>query len=173
MPASIRAPSHLIASPSFYLVHHSGFLASLLDTCSHSLRDCTSRRVLPRSETMAETTPLLPKASRPCHDLPIFLLVCHSPWLFLSQKTLLAVRAIIASFLSIVLALDMIYRIRYTRRGKQLAFEPSIVSLVIQILYYWTTSVGVSPLRCINPLISPTVLDIAAHIRALCSITSR
>ena len=122
---------------------------------------------------MTETTPLLPQASGPCHDSPIFLRVCHSPWLFLSQKTLLAFRVIVASFLSIVLALGVLHGIKYTQRGEQLAFEASIVSLLIQILYYWTTSVGVSPLRCINPLISRTVLDPATHIGALWSIASR
>ena len=170
MPVSFLTSSYLTASPSFYLVHHAAFLAaSLLHTRSHTLKDCMSRRVLSKSETMIETTPLLPQASRPCPDLSIFPRVCHSPWPFLGQKTLLAIRAIFASFLSIVLALE----IKCTRRGEQLAFEASIVSLVIQIFYYWTTSVGVLSLRCINLLTLPTVLDPATHIGALRSISSR
>lgn len=88
---------------------------------------------------MAETTPLLPRAKRPPHNVPIFLCVCHSSWPFLSQKELLAVRAIIASFLSIIFALEILYGINHTQRGKQFAFEASNVSLVIQISYYWTT----------------------------------
>lgn len=173
MPTSFRAPFHLAASPSFYLVHHSGFLASLFNICNHSLQDCAARDVLPKSETMAETTPLLPRANRPPHDLPIFLRVCHSPWRSISQKVLLAVRAIVAAFLSIVLTLDIPYEINYTHTGKQSAFEASNVSLVIQIFYYWITMVGVSPLRCINLLISLTVLDTATHSGTLWSIASR
>lgn len=168
---SFRAPFHLAAPPSFYAVRHSGFLGSLFDIRSHGLQDCPAREVLPRSETMAETTPLLPRANRPPHDLSIFLPVCHSPWPFLSQYALLAVRAFVASFLSIVFSLDIVYGINYTQRGNQLAFEASNVSLVIQIFYYWTTTVGVSPLRRINPLISSAVLDTATYLGTLWSIT--
>ena len=125
------------------------------------------------AETMAETTPLLPRANRPPRDLPIFLGVCHSPWLSISQKALLAVRAIVAAFLSIVLTLDILYEINDNHTGKQSAFKVSNVSLAIQILYYWITMVGVSPLRCINLLTSPTVLDTAAHSGTSWSIVSR
>lgn len=122
---------------------------------------------------MAETTPLLPRAKRPPHNVPIFLCVCHSSWPFLSQKELLAVRAIIASFLSIIFALEILYGINHTQRGKQFAFEASNVSLVIQISYYWTTMVGVLPLRCTNTLSSPTVLDTATSFGTVRSIASR
>ena len=69
-------PYHLAASPSFYLVHRFAFLTSLSDIRSHSLQDCPARDVLPRSETMAETTPLLPRANRPPHGPPITLRIC-------------------------------------------------------------------------------------------------
>ena len=95
---------------------------------------------------MTETTPLLPRAIRPPHNLPFIICVCHAPWLFLSRKALLAVRAIVALFLTIVIALEILYEIIYTQRRKQLPFEASNVSLVIQMLYCWTTTVGVSPL---------------------------
>ena len=166
-------PYHLAASPSFYLVHRFAFLASLSDIHSHSLQDCKVKEALPRSETMAETTPLLPRANRPPHDPSIVLRICHSPWLFISQKLPLAVRAIIASFLSFVLTLDIIYAINHTHRGRQFALEASNVSLVIQNLYYWITTVCISPLRCISPSISPAVLDTAAYFGTLWSDASR
>ena len=128
---------------------------------------------LPKSQTRAETTPLLPRAHAPPYPLPIFLRVCHSPWPFIGQRTLLAVRAVIASFLTIVFTLDMRYRISYTQRGQQFAFEASNVSLLIQILYYWITMVGVSPLRRISPLICVLVLDPATQFSTFWSIASR
>ena len=173
MPVSFPAPIRLTASPSFYIVHHSGVLASLFDTRSHSLQDCTGRGVLPRSETMAETTPLLPRANRLPHDVSIFLCVCHSPWPFISQRAILAIRAIIASFLTVVFTLDIFYGINYNHRGKQSAFEASNVSLVIQMLYYWMTTVGFPPPHCITPLISAIVLDTATYLSTLWSIASR
>lgn len=174
MSTSFRVPLHLAASPSFYFVHRSDFLASLFDLRSHSLQDCTTMKFLPRLETMAETTPLLlPRAYRVSHHIPSFLRVCHSPWPFLGQQVLLAVRATFAVFLSIVFILDIPYGINHTRRGKQLAFEASNVSLIIQICYYWTTTVGVSPLRCVNLLNPPTVVDIATYFGTRWSIASR
>lgn len=90
---------------------------------------------------MAETTPLLlPRAYSVSHHIPSFLRVCHSPWPFLGQQALLALRATFAVFLSIVFILDIPYGINHSRRGKQLAFEASNVSLIIQICYYWTTT---------------------------------
>lgn len=173
MPTSLRAPFRLAASPSFYLVHHYGFLASLYRIHSHDLEDCPSRRFLTRSETMAETTPLLPRNTL-SHDVPIFLCVCHSPWPFLTQKTLVAVRAIISAYLSVVFALDMFYVFTFAQRGKQFAFEASSISLTIQIVYYWMTTVGVCVSSyCINPLTSLTVLGTATPFGTLRQIASR
>lgn len=129
--------------------------------------------LLPKSQTVAETTPLLPRAHAPPYHLPIFLRVCHSPWPFIGQRTLLALRAVIASFLTIVFTLDMRYRINYTQREQQFAFEATNVSLLVQIFYYWITTVGVSPLRCISPLICVIVLDPATYLNAFWSIASR
>ena len=173
MPASFQAPTRLIASPSLYLVYRSRNLASVFDIRSHSLQNCTARAVLPRYQTMAETTPLLPRTKWPSRDLPIFLRVCHSPWPFISQRSLLTVRAVIASFLTIVFTLDLLYRVNYTQRGQQFAFEPSTISLAMQMLYYWITTVGVLSLLCINPLISLTVLDHATYLSTIWSIASR
>ena len=142
-------------SPSLYLV--------LAYSRSHSLQDCTGK-MLPRSKMMTETDPLLPQADRPAYGIPIFLQVCHSSWPMISQKGLLTVRATVASFLSILFALNIFYAIENTQRRRQFAFEASNVSLLLQILYYWITAVGVSPLCSVNLLISTTVLDLATHV---------
>ena len=128
---------------------------------------------LPRSQAIAETTPLLPRAHAPPYHLPTFLRVCRSPWPFISQRALLAVRAVIASFLTIVFTLDLLYRINHTQREQHFAFEASNISLVIQILYYWITMVGVTPLRCISSLINVIVLDPATHLSTFWSIVPR
>ena len=129
--------------------------------------------LLPRPQTIAETTPLLPRAHEPPYHLPIFLRVCRSPWPFISQRALLAVRAVIASFLTIIFTLDILYRINYTQRGQQFAFEASNIGLLIQTLYYWITTVGLSPLRCISPLICVIVLDPATYFSTFRSIAPR
>lgn len=119
---------------------------------------------------MAETTPLLPGADRPPYDLSIFLRVCHSSWSRLVQKVLVAVRASIAAYLSVAFALAMFHEINCTQRGKQFAFEASNISLAIQTVYYWITTVSTSPQLCINLLIFLTVLGTATFVGTLRSI---
>lgn len=116
---------------------------------------------------MPETTPLIPRADRPPHDLSIFFHVCHSPWSSHVQKVLVAVRASIAAYLSVTFALDMFHEINYTQRGKQFAFEACNISLAIQTVYYWITTVGTSPQFCINLLIFLTVLGNATSLGTL------
>lgn len=82
-------------------------------------------------------------------------------WPFLTQKTLVAVRAAISGYLSVVFALAMFHGVSFSQRGKQFAFEASNISLTIQIVYYWITTVGVLSSHCINLLTPPTVLGTA------------
>lgn len=91
---------------------------------------------------MVETTPLLPQANNPPHDHPIFLRVCHAPWPFIGQKTLIAVRGLLAVYMTAVLALDFVFEIVYAKRGRLLVFFISNVSYTIQITYYWITFVS-------------------------------
>lgn len=102
--------------------------------------------------------------SRPSSKSPIFLRFCHSPWLLSSRRALSILQAVIASFLSIVV-LAIVHETKYTQRGKQFVFEASNSSLMIQILYYRTTMVGVLPLQ----LISQAVLDLATYLGTLWS----
>lgn len=92
---------------------------------------------------MAETTPLLSHASRPPHDHPIFLRVCHSPWRSLRQRGLLLVRTMIAVYLTTALALGVYYECKLAHRNARLyPFYASTVSLFIQLIYYWITAVS-------------------------------
>lgn len=90
---------------------------------------------------MADTEPLLPKANMPPHDHPIFLRVCHSPWLFLGQKSLMIVRGLLAVYMTTVLALDLTFEIVFAGRGRLFLFFIGNVSYLIQIIYYWITFV--------------------------------
>ncbi|KAM0800432.1 hypothetical protein BDR22DRAFT_247878 [Usnea florida] len=89
---------------------------------------------------MGETTPLLLRTNGSSYHLSTPLRAYHPPALLLRQRMLLAVRATIAVYLSITFSLDMLHRILYTHRGKQFVFEASNVSLMIQIVYYWFTT---------------------------------
>ncbi len=91
--------------------------------------------------SMSDTQPLLPKANVSPHDHPILLRVCHSPWLFLGQKSLMIVRGLLAVYMTTVLALDLTFEIVYAGRGRLSPFFVSNVSYVIQIIYYWISFV--------------------------------
>jgi len=142
MPGPFGSPYHLPPSPSFYIVHHTPYIRSFLDAPSHTLDSCTTALRVHRTPSMAETTPLLPQANNPPHDHPIFLRVCHSPWLFLGQKSLIGVRGFLAIYMTTVLALDLVFEIVYAKRGRLLLFFISDLSYVIQIIYYWITFVS-------------------------------
>lgn len=71
-------------------------------------------------------------------------------WPFLTQKTLVAVRAAISGYLSVVFALAMFHGVSFSQKGKQFAFEASNISLTIQIVYYWITT-----FRALQHLMAP------------------
>ncbi len=129
---------------SFYVVHHSGFLDPFLDADEHPLRDCDLNSSFPRSETMAETAPLLPQLNHVPRDHLIFLCVCHSPWPFLHQTGLLIVRGALAVYLTAVLALSVVKDCEgpYARF---LAFDARYLSFATQVIYYWITAVRLPP----------------------------
>ena len=138
---------------------------------SYSLKVCSTREALPSLTTMGETTPLLLRTNRSFYDLSTPLHAYHSPALSLRQRILLAVRATIAVYLSIAFSLDMLHGILYTQRGKQFVFEASNVSLMIQVVYYWVTTVRILNSRHTNPLSFPTAMRTSKLVGTFISFT--
>ena len=143
MPLLFHKQVHLAKSPSFYVVHHFGFLDPFLNSEEHSLENCNLGRLLLRSETMAEREPLLPRQNRPAHQHSIFQLVCHSPWYYIGQRSLLFARSFLALYLSAVLGLAVYYECTPNHRkyAKLFPFYGSTISFAIQVIYYWITAV--------------------------------
>ena len=147
MPSLFHKHFHLAKSRSFYVVHHFGFLDSLLNSEEHCLRKCNLDRLLPRSDTMAEREPLLPRQNRPAHQHSIFQLVCHSPWYYIGQRSLLFARSFLALYLSAVLGLAVYYECTpgHRRHAKLFPFYGSTISFAIQVIYYWIAAVCCQP----------------------------
>ena len=84
---------------------------------------------------------------------------------------LLAVRATIAVYLFMAFSLDMLHGIMYTQRGKQFVFEASNVSLMIQVVYYWITTVRILHSPHTYPLSFPIVLGTSKLLGTFYSVT--
>lgn len=138
----------LIHRASFYVVHHSGILDPFLDADEHSLEDCDLTRTLPRSETMAETAPLIIRNPYEPKDRPIFLCICHSQWPFLQQKALFFVRGCLAVYLTTALVLGFVNCFEVfdseASPARFFAFDSGNISLMVQAIYYWITAVCLS-----------------------------
>ncbi len=147
MPSLFHKHFPLAKSRSFYVVHHSGFLDLLLNSEEHGLKDCNLDRLLPRSDTMAEREPLLPRQNRPAHQHSIFQLVCHSPWYYIGQRSLLFARSFFALYLTAVFGLAVYYECTpgHRRYAKFFPFYGSTISFAIQVIYYWITAVCCRP----------------------------
>ena len=147
MPLLVHKQFHLAKSRSFYVVHHFGFLDSFLNSEEHSLENCNLDKLLLRSDTMAEREPLLPRQNRPAHQHSIFQLVCHSPWYYISQRSLLFARSFLALYLSAVLGLALYYECTpdHRKHAKLFPFYGSTISFAIQVVYYWITAVCFRP----------------------------
>ncbi|KAL2043925.1 hypothetical protein N7G274_003445 [Stereocaulon virgatum] len=92
---------------------------------------------------MAETTPLLPRPNRPPHEHSIFQRVCHSPWYHLDQRGLFFTRGFLALYLTTTLVFGIIRESRSENRviARLLPFDASLISFVIQTIYYWITAI--------------------------------
>ena len=145
MSSFFHAPFRLSSSRSFYIIHHTGFLDSFLNSPDHDLQDCDIDRHLLPSAIMAETTPLLPRPKRPLHEHCIFQRVCHSPWYFKGQRSLLFMRAFFALYMTAALASGIVQESRseHRARARFLPFDASTISFVIQTIYYWITAVRI------------------------------
>lgn len=82
---------------------------------------------------MSSSTALLPKPKKDDH--PIFLRVCHSPWLGITQKGLLYARGVTFLYLVGSFATVLFYDFKYTDKEWLVAFELSKLSYVLQIIY--------------------------------------
>ncbi|KAI1260569.1 hypothetical protein F5Y18DRAFT_432126 [Xylariaceae sp. FL1019] len=88
-----------------------------------------------------DTTPLLPSdgSQQPRGDShPVTLRACHSPWKFISQRTLLGLRTIIASYLVAAAGVSLNYKLK----GKddhskwRIPFEFETMSFATQLAYH-------------------------------------
>ncbi|CZR67593.1 uncharacterized protein PAC_17492 [Phialocephala subalpina] len=84
---------------------------------------------------MSSSTALLPKDNKK-GDHPIFLRVCHSPWLGVGQKALVGLRGLVAAYLvaSFIMIID--YEIKHNHHGWLTVFEFSNLQYFIQVLYH-------------------------------------
>jgi hypothetical protein len=92
---------------------------------------------------MSSSTALLPKAKKDDH--PIFLRVCHSPWLNVSQKSLMVTRGITFLYLVASFAIVLYHDFQHTEKHWVVAFELSKLSYVVQIIYSGLATVRISP----------------------------
>ncbi len=90
---------------------------------------------------MSETNPLLPGGEDLPQEPSIFLRVCHSPWLFISDRTLAIIRGLIACYLTAIFAADVDFEVVDAKRGKLFFFMMGTGSLFIQITFYWISFV--------------------------------
>ena len=120
--------------------------------------------------TMPERTPLLPNSDRPPpHENPVFLRVCHSPWYFLDQKSLLLLRGLLAIYMITVLAFSIEYSIKHNHHEEQFVFNASHISFFVQTVYYWITAVSHISIGISNQLIEGYSLALDASAPSLAS----
>jgi hypothetical protein len=84
---------------------------------------------------MSSTTPLLPKQGQKKDDHPIFLRVCHSPWVSIGQKMLVFLRGLLTAYMITAFLMGLNYEIRHQNKGWIFLFEFQNVVWVIQTIY--------------------------------------
>ncbi|CAG8980714.1 hypothetical protein HYALB_00012120 [Hymenoscyphus albidus] len=85
---------------------------------------------------MSSSTALLPK-DRKNNDHPIFLRVCHSPWVSIDQKSLLALRFVTAVYLSFSFVMVQDFEHNQQKRGWLSVFDFGNIAYFLQVLYHW------------------------------------
>ncbi|ESZ92538.1 hypothetical protein SBOR_7064 [Sclerotinia borealis F-4128] len=86
---------------------------------------------------MSSSTALLPGGSNKKNDHPIFLRACHSPWLGVSQKSLVFLRGIIAAYLLVSSYVILHYELEINKHGWLVVFNLSNIVYGLQTLYAW------------------------------------
>ncbi|KAE9376300.1 hypothetical protein N431DRAFT_554764 [Stipitochalara longipes BDJ] len=84
---------------------------------------------------MSSSTALLPK-DRKKDDHPIFLRVCHSPWISIGQKALVGLRSLTAAYLFVAFLALIKYEIERNKTGLVTIFKFSNIASFIQLLYH-------------------------------------
>jgi hypothetical protein len=91
---------------------------------------------------MSSSTALLPKNRK--DEFPIFLRVCHSPWVSISQSALVAIRCFIASYMTAVFVVLVYHKERHAVNPWTVPFEFSVIIYLLQLIYTWITFVSLS-----------------------------
>ena len=115
---------------------HQSLSFSVHETPSLSASARTSRLEI------MESTPLLPQNNKPSHDHPIFFRVCHSPWIFLGQKSLLLCRALLAAYMVAIVIVTIHYAAFRTHHGQLFIFFAGQISYITQTVYHLVTTVS-------------------------------
>lgn len=76
---------------------------------------------------------------------PIFLRVCHSPWVSIGQKSLVGLRLLTAVYLLISFLMIIYYEIKCNNHGWLTVFEFSNIVYFLQLLYEWIAFVSTYP----------------------------
>ncbi|TQS35031.1 hypothetical protein Golomagni_04560 [Golovinomyces magnicellulatus] len=66
---------------------------------------------------MSSSTPLLPKQKKKEQDQSIFLRICHSPWKFLEQRTVIGLRGLIVFYLLISFITNICLEVSHSKSG--------------------------------------------------------
>ncbi|TVY50835.1 hypothetical protein LCER1_G005521 [Lachnellula cervina] len=84
---------------------------------------------------MSSSTALLPKNKKDEH--PIFLRVCHSPWMSIGQKTLVGLRGLTAIYMAVSLTMILHYDVDVNKHGWSTLFEPPNIAYFTLTLHQW------------------------------------
>ncbi|TVY16801.1 hypothetical protein LARI1_G004512 [Lachnellula arida] len=84
---------------------------------------------------MSSSTALLPKNKKDEH--PIFLRVCHSPWMNIGQKALVGLRGLTAIYMAVSLSMIINYDVGVNKHGWSTVFEPPNIAYFTLTLYQW------------------------------------
>ncbi|ATZ55379.1 hypothetical protein BCIN_11g06360 [Botrytis cinerea B05.10] len=86
---------------------------------------------------MSSSTALLPSVSHKKNDHPIFLRACHSPWLNVSQKSLVRFRGALAAYFLISSLVILHYELEISKNGWLVVYNLSNIVYGLQTLYAW------------------------------------
>lgn len=89
---------------------------------------------------MSSSTALLPKNKMAEH--PIFLRVCHPPWVCIRQSTLVLIRGLFAFYMTAVFVMLVYYKERHAINPWTIPFEFSVIIYLLQLIYGWITFVS-------------------------------